>query len=245
MPRIFNAIRQRLLKENRLTRYLVYAVGEIVLVVFGILIALQINNWNNFNKDRVLEEQYVTGLIIDLQADSLAIGMLKADSDDQVRRKKKLYEYLDGIAFPEDSVQHFFAKQWELSMGFNPTTTTFDEMKSTGRLNVVQDPGLRSRIIKTYNAYQTFVNGGQAYYERNRAELRKLAFKIPGLIDHKVLSNPINADIAEALKNDELRNAVLANYAVTVNMQLEELQGVNHQLLEHLRAYPIHRELAR
>ena len=43
MPRIFNIIRQRLLKENRLTRYLVYAVGEIVLVVIVILIALQLN----------------------------------------------------------------------------------------------------------------------------------------------------------------------------------------------------------
>jgi hypothetical protein len=44
MARIFNTIRQRLLKENRLTRYLVYAIGEIVLVVIGILIALQIND---------------------------------------------------------------------------------------------------------------------------------------------------------------------------------------------------------
>ena len=44
MARIFNSIRQRLLKENRLTRYLVYAIGEIVLVVIGILIALQIND---------------------------------------------------------------------------------------------------------------------------------------------------------------------------------------------------------
>jgi hypothetical protein len=44
MARIFNSIRQRLLKENRLTRYLVYAVGEILLVVIGILIALNINN---------------------------------------------------------------------------------------------------------------------------------------------------------------------------------------------------------
>ncbi|MBK9177592.1 MAG: hypothetical protein IPM46_14920 [Flavobacteriales bacterium] len=41
MPRIFNTIRQRLLKENRLTRYLIYAIGEIVLVVVGILIALR------------------------------------------------------------------------------------------------------------------------------------------------------------------------------------------------------------
>ena len=43
MARIFNTIRQRLLKENRLTRYLVYAIGEIMLVVIGILIALQLN----------------------------------------------------------------------------------------------------------------------------------------------------------------------------------------------------------
>lgn len=239
MARIFNTIRQRLLKENRFTRYLVYAVGEIVLVVVGILIALQINNWNGFKKDRALEEQYVTGLIIDLQADSIALSKLKADSDEQVRRKKKLYEYLDGVSFPDDSIQHFFAKQWELSMGFNPTTTTFDEMKSAGRLNVVKDPGTRSMIIKTYNAYQAFVNGGQAYYERNRAELRKLAFKIPGVVDYKVLSNPMKADIPEALKGDELRNAVLANYAVTVNIELQEVQDVNHQLLEHLRGYPI------
>jgi len=44
MARIFNTIRQRLLKEDRFMRYLIYAIGEIVLVVIGILIALQIND---------------------------------------------------------------------------------------------------------------------------------------------------------------------------------------------------------
>ena len=52
MPRIFNTIRQRLLKENRFTRYLVYAIGEIVLVVIGILLALQVNTWNLARQDR-------------------------------------------------------------------------------------------------------------------------------------------------------------------------------------------------
>jgi hypothetical protein len=46
MIQFFRKIRQKLLSENRFSRYLVYAVGEIVLVVIGILIALQINNWN-------------------------------------------------------------------------------------------------------------------------------------------------------------------------------------------------------
>ena len=52
MPRIFNSIRQRLLAQNRFTRYFVYAIGEILLVVIGILIALQINNWNENQKLR-------------------------------------------------------------------------------------------------------------------------------------------------------------------------------------------------
>jgi hypothetical protein len=47
MIKFFRRIRQRLLSESRFRKYLVYAIGEIVLVVIGILIALQINNWNN------------------------------------------------------------------------------------------------------------------------------------------------------------------------------------------------------
>ena len=50
MVPIFKHIRQKLLNQNRVTRYLVYAIGEIFLVVIGILIALQVNNWNETRK---------------------------------------------------------------------------------------------------------------------------------------------------------------------------------------------------
>lgn len=46
MIKFFRHIRKRLIRENRFSKYLLYAIGEIVLVVIGILIALQINNWN-------------------------------------------------------------------------------------------------------------------------------------------------------------------------------------------------------
>jgi hypothetical protein len=49
--KFFRHIRQRLIKENRVSKYLIYAAGEIVLVVIGILIALQINNWNENRKE--------------------------------------------------------------------------------------------------------------------------------------------------------------------------------------------------
>lgn len=50
MIKFFRKIRKQLLTENRFSRYFVYAIGEIVLVVIGILIALQLNNWNEIRQ---------------------------------------------------------------------------------------------------------------------------------------------------------------------------------------------------
>lgn len=67
MIKFFRNIRQQLLKENKLTKYLLYAIGEIVLVVIGILIALNINNWNEYKKDRVLEKKVLENLVENLE----------------------------------------------------------------------------------------------------------------------------------------------------------------------------------
>lgn len=52
MIKFFRKIRQRMFTENKFGKYLIYAIGEIILVVIGILIALQINNWNEGVKQR-------------------------------------------------------------------------------------------------------------------------------------------------------------------------------------------------
>ena len=59
MFRFFRQIRVKLLRENQTGRYLKYAVGEIVLVVIGILIAVQINNWNQDRKDDRIVKEYL------------------------------------------------------------------------------------------------------------------------------------------------------------------------------------------
>lgn len=58
MIKFFRRIRQRLLTENKFSKYLFYAVGEIVLVVIGILVALQLNNWNEERAQREIEIYY-------------------------------------------------------------------------------------------------------------------------------------------------------------------------------------------
>jgi hypothetical protein len=56
MIKFFRKIRQKLITENKFSKYLIYAIGEIVLVVIGILIALSINNWNEKRKDLTKEQ---------------------------------------------------------------------------------------------------------------------------------------------------------------------------------------------
>jgi uncharacterized membrane protein YgaE (UPF0421/DUF939 family) len=64
MINFFRKIRQQLLTENKFSKYLIYAIGEILLVVIGILIALSINNWSQFEKDRVKEKSILVNVII-------------------------------------------------------------------------------------------------------------------------------------------------------------------------------------
>ena len=69
MINFLRRIRRDLINENKTSIYLIYAVGEVVLVVFGILIALQINNWNENQKTKKLEIVFLENLQIDLEVD--------------------------------------------------------------------------------------------------------------------------------------------------------------------------------
>ncbi len=68
---LFRKLRKMLLSKNRFTTYSLYAIGEIFLVVIGILIALQVNNWNEEQKQKHTEKFYLNSLIGDLVLDSV------------------------------------------------------------------------------------------------------------------------------------------------------------------------------
>ena len=74
MIKFFRKIRQNMINENKTGKYLKYAIGEIVLVVIGILIALSINNWNDSRKDNLREQAYYKTAINDLINDTILIN---------------------------------------------------------------------------------------------------------------------------------------------------------------------------
>ena len=93
-------MRIRLLQENKISRYLIYAIGEILLVVVGILLALQINNWNEGKKEADVEKGYMISLLSDLAKDrsdlkiNVEFGPIPVDYNDSLfaeLQKKDLY----------------------------------------------------------------------------------------------------------------------------------------------------------
>mgnify|MGYP000754820746 CR=1 FL=1 len=92
MIKFFRKIRLNLINEGKTTQYLKYAIGEIVLVVVGILLALQINNWNELKKDKQLEKRYLKNLTEELKKVSKACRKLVKIED------KEINAILDEIA---------------------------------------------------------------------------------------------------------------------------------------------------
>ncbi len=79
MIKFFRKIRQHLLTENKFSKYLLYAFGEIALVMIGILLALQVNNWNEEKKETRIEKQRYQNILNDLINDQENIDKMIAD----------------------------------------------------------------------------------------------------------------------------------------------------------------------
>ena len=73
MIKFFRNIRQSLLQDGKTSKYFKYAIGEIILVVIGILIALQINNWNQIKQNHKKEKLYLTEIVTNLKQDSIRL----------------------------------------------------------------------------------------------------------------------------------------------------------------------------
>ncbi|MBT8393462.1 MAG: hypothetical protein KJN66_01295 [Bacteroidia bacterium] len=93
MIKFFRKIRQDLLSKGKTGKYLKYAIGEIILVVIGILIALQINNWNEERKNELKEDVYLKGIKNDLEMDVIYMDRITHFNNKRIQN----YVRLDSI----------------------------------------------------------------------------------------------------------------------------------------------------
>jgi len=150
MKRLFSTARRDLVNEGAVGRYLKYAVGEILLVVIGILIALQINNWNENRLDRKKELEYLGSMISDLQADARSIDWAVQGNTHLI---SELNELLSLLSQPsEDSAyqRDVFIRQlvytyWYLTTEFSELTMS--QLKSSADLRLIRDPDVRNAML--------------------------------------------------------------------------------------------------
>ncbi|MEO0341533.1 MAG: DUF6090 family protein, partial [Bacteroidota bacterium] len=117
MVKFFRRIRKRLLAESQFKKYLLYGIGEIVLVVIGILIALQINNWSENRKQNIEEKKLLTALIEDFNENKARIEHTISKEEDVIAMSKALIRAMQNkdTQVDHDSVQIWVAsgaKSW-------------------------------------------------------------------------------------------------------------------------------------
>ena len=134
MIKFFRKIRQKLLSENKFSKYLIYAIGEIVLVVIGILIALQINNWNEHRKDKATEHTLLIAM-----HDDLLINIDRLNNDIQIEQNtiNATDKYLNLINAALHEINKGQLKKVVLSQPFN------FELKDAEPLTVFEKMGPR------------------------------------------------------------------------------------------------------
>jgi len=155
MIKFFRHIRQKLLAENQFRKYLLYAIGEIILVVIGILIALQINNWNQQKKDDKAGRHLLERLHRDLVQDTLYFRTtLRANKELREEMKEALVTLYDGVADQNevDALSTTYDKA--LDQVFAPNDNTYNSIISAGTLGLIANKELQEAILDHYGSYE-------------------------------------------------------------------------------------------
>ncbi|MEM8998977.1 MAG: DUF6090 family protein [Bacteroidota bacterium] len=163
MIKFFRKIRQKLLSENKFSKYLIYAVGEIILVVIGILIALQINNWNEQKKERQKETKLLNQLVLDLKYNLNEISDMYGDVLIRSVAKDSILNHLENVERHSEELK-MYLHQIQLPGIFNLANTTYKSIESGG-IDALSNDTLRAKITDMYE-----------FDFRNVEERRKLEY---------------------------------------------------------------------
>lgn len=198
MITFFRRIRQSLLKQNKVKRYTLYALGEISLVVIGIIIAVNINNWNEQQKVRTQELKTLAELKSALQADLVDIKFNVNWHESARNACEVILEVIDKKTPYNDSLANHFGSMTRFSQ-FLPALSTYEAIKVSG-LVLISNDSLRLAVAHYYENDIKFALGTEAI---NRSllpmnmELYRKHFYVNALLNYATPKN------YNALVNDD------------------------------------------
>jgi hypothetical protein len=241
---VFRRLRKKLVEKGGIWRYTLYAIGEILLVVVGILIALQVNNWNEDRKERDLELKMLSQIEADLKGSSENISELymrleiSVNSADSLLKSFRNQTKTQGFVFHASLIHRRFF--------FNPSTSGYAQLR-TSSANVIQNDVLRNRIVEIYEGEFEEIKKRQELLSehmtinlfplsRSRFNLNKqISFRMSNFDDNSLDFYEPN-DFETLAKDTEFANAIVVQkrlYTIQLN-QLEITRNVISKTLDML-----------
>jgi len=178
MIKFFRKIRYNLMEQNKTGKYFKYAIGEIVLVVVGILIALSINNWNEERKSENLTRTYLNNLKLDLLSDLSGIEKTIKDINNFEEEGHYSLDVIDGKIDTIKKERFLKSLIWNNHYPiFQPSRSTYDDLINSGNIKLIKDNDLKVALSKYYLQNDWWEQFGQrakdTYWNLMREEMFK------------------------------------------------------------------------
>ena len=244
MIRFFRKIRQKLLLENKLGKYSLYAIGEILLVVIGILIALQINNQNDLRKERIKEIHYLANIKTDLEINLREMDRYLEYRTDSIAAANRVLEHFEGkpitdySAFNVDGV-HIY--EWER---FWQHDNTFQELVNSGNLALISNETIKTSLLDIELLYKIMKSEEDHYRFDTETALYKPLYELMDLspmvanYEYQVTNGESgkDVDLSGDYYSGFLKNTIIKNGFVMTVLELSKLNGQMREIQQRTDA---------
>tara|TARA_R110002073_G_scaffold17446_5_gene65707 strand:- start:33362 stop:34123 length:762 start_codon:yes stop_codon:yes gene_type:complete len=235
MIKFFRKIRQKLLTENKFSKYLLYAIGEIVLVVIGILIALQINNWNELRKANNREHSLYQNILIDLENEDIilnsALNQYKQHSDAYYHI---YYETMGKANYDSTSnkLDIYNILRWHNVFDFVVTIkhkNTISEITNNNIIELLNEKAnIESNVLQANQNFNDFIDDiiipffiRHRIYDSNKA-FQSEKYKFSPLLDNNFIRN----DRLKSLDASAEFDQILVELKIKTSYAIVTLQGL-------------------
>jgi len=203
MIKFFRKIRQKLLTENKFRNYLLYALGEIILVVLGILIALQINNWSEVRKNENIEYQYLNRLKTEFESTLIESNETYSYSKEYKRLSELLLKVIS-----TDTVVNLTELVFAIETthyGTPPTVNqkVWQDITNSGNSGILKNADLRFLISDYYQILNKHWNMYNGLWAKSRGESGSINSTILAWQDRELVFNSFS-DILKDLKKTNM-----------------------------------------
>lgn len=245
MIKFFRKIRHRLIKEKRFSSYLTYAVGEVLLVVVGILLALQFNNWNEERANKEKEEWYLINIVEDIEYQKGDLLDIKENYEESIKIGKQiLKEYNELGSFSKlDSLNERLSILMAAD-NFPNIDNTYQELVNSGQQNLIRDKDLSIDIIDYFlfcedNEIDFTINYDNIFFEEiypvfaglHQTNLAELEFE--GDEDYlNIEDEKTNEYLREKLRDPENVLRMINALRINIAMDVFHLEMVTETLTE-------------